>query len=132
MALLLKNNLEVVLSKQRMVRINSVCLPLKADVCQIRKNVLLLNPVFFVLTPFFVFASTLVAFFCSSGVSVYALRTVNMLRKYSSFLDIPMSFLLSSVVYVAGPAHWTVLWSAMGQHGSQFLWFRKLYMLFSR
>ena len=55
-----------------------------------------------------------------------------MLRKYSSFLDIPMSFLLGKVVYVASPKHWTILFAAMGQHASQFVWFRKLYMFFSR
>jgi N-acetylglucosaminylphosphatidylinositol deacetylase len=65
-------------------------------------------------------------------VSVYTLRTVNVLRKYSSFLDIPMSFLLGNVVYVAGPKHWTLLCAAMGRHASQFVWFRKLYMVFSR
>jgi N-acetylglucosaminylphosphatidylinositol deacetylase len=57
---------------------------------------------------------------------------VNLLRKYSSFLDIPMSFLLAKTVYVASPKHWTILCSAMGEHASQFVWFRKLYILFSR
>ena len=37
-----------------------------------------------------------------SHVGVYCLRTVNLLRKYSLLLDLPVSFLLASTAYVAG------------------------------
>ena len=67
-----------------------------------------------------------------NGTKVFALRSVNMLRKYSSLLDVPMSFLLASVVYTASVKDWCILHKAMAAHYSQNVWFRKLYMLFSR
>ena len=63
---------------------------------------------------------------------VFTLRSVNVLRKYSSLLDVPMSFLLASVVYTASVKDWCLLHKAMAAHNSQNVWFRKLYMLFSR
>ena len=64
---------------------------------------------------------------------VFALKTVNLVLKYSSFLDVPMSFLLTpSAAYVASPKGWLTLRKAMRAHKSQYVWFRKLYMLFSR
>lgn len=63
---------------------------------------------------------------------MFTLQTVNRLRKYSSFLDIPMSFLLGRVVYVSKLSFWCSLYSAMSEHASQFVWYRKLYVLFSR
>lgn len=63
---------------------------------------------------------------------VYTLRTVNLLRKYSSVLDVPASFLMASVAYTASLGEWRLLLRAMRAHSSQFVWFRKLYMLFSR
>ena len=63
---------------------------------------------------------------------VFTLRSVNILRKYSSLLDVPMSFLLASVVYTASVKDWCILHKAMAAHDSQNVWFRKLYMLFSR
>ena len=67
-----------------------------------------------------------------NGTKVFALRSVNILRKYSSLLDVPMSFLLASVVYTASVKDWCILHKAMAAHYSQNVWFRKLYMLFSR
>jgi len=67
-----------------------------------------------------------------SRVGVYCLTTVNLLRKYSSVVDIPMSFLLCTKVYVASVNDWFVLHNAMSCHASQYTWFRRLYMLFSR
>ena len=66
------------------------------------------------------------------NVRVYALCTVNLFRKYSSLLAVPMSFLLCPTVYLASPRDWTRLHRAMAAHASQYVWFRKLYMLFSR
>ena len=63
---------------------------------------------------------------------VFCLRSVNLLRKYSLVLDLPMSFLLSPVAFVASPSDWARIQRAMAQHGTQYLWFRKLYMAFSR
>ena len=68
----------------------------------------------------------------ANGTKVFTLRSVNVLRKYSSLLDVPMSFLLASVVYTASIKDWCILHKAMAAHKSQNVWFRKLYMLFSR
>jgi len=67
-----------------------------------------------------------------SCTAVYCLTSVNLLRKYSSVVDVPMSFLLCNNVYVAGLKDWVVLHRAMAAHHSQYVWFRKIYMLFSR
>jgi len=64
--------------------------------------------------------------------SVYCLTTVNLLRKYSFLVDIPMSYLLCSIVYLAGPAEWFQLRRAMHAHSSQLTWYRRLYITFSR
>ena len=78
------------------------------------------------------------AFLCLEGriprtCRVFALGTVSLLRKYSSILDVPMSFLLTpSAAYVASPKRWLQLRAAMKEHESQYVWFRKLYMFFSR
>jgi len=63
---------------------------------------------------------------------VYSLATVNMMRKYSSVLDVPMSFLLCPTVFVTSLAQWWTIQRAMTCHYSQYTWFRKLYMVFSR
>jgi len=67
------------------------------------------------------------------GVRVFCLRTVNALRKYSVWLDVPASLATSPVAYViSGGADWWRIQRAMSAHRSQYVWFRKLYMLFSR
>ena len=81
---------------------------------------------------------TAMAFLCMENriprtCRVFALRSVNILRKYSSIFDVPMAFFLTpSAAYVANPKKWLQLRSAMKKHHSQYVWFRKLYMLFSR
>jgi N-acetylglucosaminylphosphatidylinositol deacetylase len=64
--------------------------------------------------------------------SVYCLTSVNLLRKYSGVVDVPMTFLVCPTVYLAGLAQWFQLQRAMMAHWSQYTWFRRLYMLFSR
>eukprot|EP00095_Tigriopus_kingsejongensis_P010300 maker-scaffold148_size310697-snap-gene-1.19 protein:Tk10300 transcript:maker-scaffold148_size310697-snap-gene-1.19-mRNA-1 annotation:"n-acetylglucosaminyl-phosphatidylinositol de-n-acetylase" len=63
---------------------------------------------------------------------VFCLRSVNMLRKYSFLFDLPMSFLLAPVSYIASIQDWLTIQKAMAFHYTQYVWFRKLYMLFSR
>jgi len=81
---------------------------------------------------------TAMAFLClenriPASCRVFALRSVTIFRKYSSILDVPMSFLFCpSAAYVAGPKRWLVLRQAMRAHHSQYVWFRQLYMIFSR
>lgn len=64
--------------------------------------------------------------------SVFCLTSVNLLRKYSSVVDVPMSFLVCPLVYLAGLGQWLQLQRAMMAHWSQYTWFRRLYMMFSR
>merc|ERR1712096_179570 len=64
--------------------------------------------------------------------SVYCLTTVNLLRKYSSVLDVPMSFLLCPLVFLSSLSDRVSIQRAMMSHHSQYTWYRKLYMMFSR
>ncbi|XP_069684023.1 N-acetylglucosaminyl-phosphatidylinositol de-N-acetylase [Periplaneta americana] len=62
----------------------------------------------------------------------YALESINTLRKYSAMLDIPISYLMSSYLYIISLRERKTLKLAMAAHKSQYVWFRKLYMNFSR
>ena len=44
---------------------------------------------------------------------------MNLLRKYSSVVDVPMTFLVCPTVYLAGLAQWFQLQRAMMAHWSQ-------------
>ncbi|ENN71836.1 hypothetical protein HUJ04_001002 [Dendroctonus ponderosae] len=63
---------------------------------------------------------------------VFVLESVNRLRKYWLLLDIPISFIMSRFRYMEGLSQRSLLHKAMCQHKSQMMWFRKLYMIFSR
>ncbi|PNF27907.1 N-acetylglucosaminyl-phosphatidylinositol de-N-acetylase [Cryptotermes secundus] len=67
-----------------------------------------------------------------SYCKAYALESINTLRKYSAMLDIPISYLLSSYWYIISLSDRKILKTAMAAHRSQYVWFRKLYMNFSR
>ncbi|KAK7794435.1 hypothetical protein R5R35_003808 [Gryllus longicercus] len=62
----------------------------------------------------------------------YALESICLVRKYSAILDVPISYLLSSYWYIISLRERDIILSAMEAHASQFIWFRKLYMFFSR
>lgn len=62
----------------------------------------------------------------------YALETTSILRKYSCVLDMPISYLMSSHNYVVSLAERSTIKRAMQAHASQLVWFRSLYLLFSR
>ncbi|XP_022115195.2 N-acetylglucosaminyl-phosphatidylinositol de-N-acetylase isoform X1 [Pieris rapae] len=67
--------------------------------------------------------------------TVYTLDTVNIIRKYLGFLDLPLSFLLSSKSCFRYFLRWTEsrrVLRAMKKHKSQMIWFRYLYVMFSR
>jgi len=68
----------------------------------------------------------------NTQTTVLSLSSVNILRKYSSVLDVPMSFLLCPTVFVSSVGQWWRIQRAMMSHRSQYTWFRKLYMIFSR
>ncbi|XP_004076670.1 N-acetylglucosaminyl-phosphatidylinositol de-N-acetylase [Oryzias latipes] len=62
-----------------------------------------------------------------------SLVTVGLLRKYFSFLELPLSWLLPSHFCVlVGSQGYKQAKAAMLCHGSQLLWFRRLYIVFSR
>ncbi|KAM9846538.1 N-acetylglucosaminyl-phosphatidylinositol de-N-acetylase isoform 2-T2 [Aulostomus maculatus] len=65
--------------------------------------------------------------------SLLSLVTVGLLRKYISFLELPLSWLLpSSLCCILGSAGYRQAKAAMFCHRSQLLWFRYLYIIFSR
>uniref|UniRef100_A0A8D0GD87 N-acetylglucosaminylphosphatidylinositol deacetylase n=1 Tax=Sphenodon punctatus TaxID=8508 RepID=A0A8D0GD87_SPHPU len=67
------------------------------------------------------------------GCRVLTLESVNLFRKYISFLDTPISCLWSQdVLVILTKEESDQAKRAMRCHRSQLLWFRHLYMLFSR
>ncbi|XP_075983789.1 phosphatidylinositol glycan anchor biosynthesis class L [Anticarsia gemmatalis] len=64
--------------------------------------------------------------------TVYTLDSVNILRKYMGFLDLPLSFVLSSKRYFLRWTESRRVVRAMKRHRSQMLWFRYLYVAVSR
>uniref|UniRef100_A0A2R8ND72 N-acetylglucosaminyl-phosphatidylinositol de-N-acetylase n=2 Tax=Callithrix jacchus TaxID=9483 RepID=A0A2R8ND72_CALJA len=67
------------------------------------------------------------------GCSVLTLQSVNMLRKYISLLDLPLSLLhTQDVLFVLNSKEVAQAKRAMSCHRSQLLWFRRLYIFFSR
>ncbi|XP_019612957.2 N-acetylglucosaminyl-phosphatidylinositol de-N-acetylase [Rhinolophus sinicus] len=67
------------------------------------------------------------------GCSVLTLQSVNVLRKYISLLDLPFSLLQTSdVLFVLTSKEVAQAKRAMSCHRSQLLWFRRLYVRFSR
>lgn len=63
---------------------------------------------------------------------VYTLESVNLIRKYWLILDIPLSYLLSRRRYILKNDERKLIIEAMKQHYSQYVWFRRLYVKFSR
>ncbi|KAL1922111.1 uncharacterized protein VTP21DRAFT_10753 [Calcarisporiella thermophila] len=67
--------------------------------------------------------------------SAYALTTVSLARKYTALFDLSLSsFLLSQsdLFLISSPADFLASQRAMRCHRSQLVWFRHLYVLFSR
>ncbi|NXC23719.1 PIGL acetylase, partial [Campylorhamphus procurvoides] len=64
---------------------------------------------------------------------VLVLQSVHLLRKYLAFLDVPISCLLpSDELFILTQEETEQAKRAMRCHRSQLLWFRHLYVLFSR
>ncbi|XP_065428982.1 N-acetylglucosaminyl-phosphatidylinositol de-N-acetylase isoform X5 [Chrysemys picta bellii] len=67
------------------------------------------------------------------GCRVLTLKSVNLLRKYISILDVPISYLQSQdVLFILTKEESEQAKRAMRCHHSQLLWFRHTYILFSR
>ncbi|TKC53167.1 hypothetical protein EI555_006665, partial [Monodon monoceros] len=67
------------------------------------------------------------------GCLVLTLQSVNLLRKYLSLLDLPCSLLCArDALFLLSRREAAQAQRAMSCHRSQLLWFRHLYVLFSR
>lgn len=69
---------------------------------------------------------------CPAGFAGYQLVSVNLLRKYSSILELPLTYFTSDIIFISGWSDFLKAQAAMSRHGSQFVWFRVLYVVFSR
>ncbi|NXS43705.1 PIGL acetylase, partial [Balaeniceps rex] len=71
--------------------------------------------------------------FLCLGCHVLVLESVNLFRKYISVLDVPLSCLLPrDALFILTEEETEQARRAMRCHRSQLLWFRHIYMLFSR
>lgn len=71
------------------------------------------------------------------NLKVFFLEDVNILRKYSSIFDVLFTCIIAGVlqrklVLISSPWEVYKTYCGMKCHQSQFVWFRKLYFLFSR
>ncbi|XP_056126053.1 N-acetylglucosaminyl-phosphatidylinositol de-N-acetylase [Rhinichthys klamathensis goyatoka] len=67
------------------------------------------------------------------GCQIFSLHSISILRKYLSVLELPVSWLLpSDFCCLIGQEEYKRAKKAMLCHRSQLLWFRRLYILFSR
>ncbi|KAI6182420.1 N-acetylglucosaminylphosphatidylinositol deacetylase [Aphelenchoides bicaudatus] len=64
-----------------------------------------------------------------SDVQIFILETVSLLRKYIGLLDLYPSFFSSTFMVISSPL---IAWSSMQKHRTQLVWFRYLYLVFSR
>lgn len=67
-----------------------------------------------------------------SSCKILVLDSVNVIRKYISFFDVFSSLLLSTSWSVLKWKERKTVQTAMQEHKSQMMWFRKLYIVFSR
>lgn len=67
-----------------------------------------------------------------SNCKVLTLETVNLCRKYLSIFDLPITLLLSTNWVILSWRARRAVQNAMRLHNSQMVWFRKLYIVFSR
>ena len=64
------------------------------------------------------------------SVRVFVLETTNLLRKYTGVLDVFVSILSGKLLFIWMEPQ--LNYSAMQAHFTQFVWYRKLFVLFSR
>jgi len=77
-------------------------------------------------------ASLCLAGYLPKNCKILTLDSVNVVRKYMSVFDLVISLLLSTNWCILSWKNVNIVRSAMRQHKSQLLWFRKLYIIFSR
>jgi N-acetylglucosaminylphosphatidylinositol deacetylase len=66
------------------------------------------------------------------GIKGFSLESTNILRKYIGVLDIPISWVTQSDGEMYVSFDMMLSYQAMQAHYSQFVWFRKLFIFFSR
>uniref|UniRef100_A0A182QWQ5 N-acetylglucosaminylphosphatidylinositol deacetylase n=1 Tax=Anopheles farauti TaxID=69004 RepID=A0A182QWQ5_9DIPT len=81
---------------------------------------------------YFATASLCLSGLIPSSCKVLTLETVNLCRKYMSIFDLPVSLLLSTNWVILNWKARRAVQNAMRLHNSQMVWFRKLYIVFSR
>lgn len=67
-----------------------------------------------------------------AGCKIFTLTSVNACRKYMFLLDLLPSLLFSSNWFILNLRDYKLIQQAMAQHKSQMVWFRRLYVIFSR
>lgn len=77
-------------------------------------------------------ASLCLAGLIPNGCKIFTLDSINVCRKYMFILDLLVSLVLSTNWCIVEWNEMKTIQCAMKQHKSQLLWFRKLYILFSR
>uniref|UniRef100_A0AC35TH62 N-acetylglucosaminylphosphatidylinositol deacetylase n=1 Tax=Rhabditophanes sp. KR3021 TaxID=114890 RepID=A0AC35TH62_9BILA len=70
--------------------------------------------------------------FLPKDVQVFVLESVSIWRKYISWFDLSFSMVSSTYLFKSTLSEVLSTYQAMRQHKSQLLWFRYLYLLFSR
>jgi len=64
-----------------------------------------------------------------TALRAFVLETTNIVRKYAGVLDVPLSSLSRVAFFAFEPLR---VYRAMQAHASQLVWFRKLFIVFSR
>ncbi|GFS73130.1 n-acetylglucosaminyl-phosphatidylinositol de-N-acetylase [Nephila pilipes] len=68
----------------------------------------------------------------SQDCEVFLLKTVFLLQKYLGFLLVPLIYLCANFQFASTFHDVKIIWKSMKEHKSQFVWFRKLYIIFSQ
>ncbi|XP_022184545.2 N-acetylglucosaminyl-phosphatidylinositol de-N-acetylase [Nilaparvata lugens] len=63
---------------------------------------------------------------------VFTLQSINILRKYSFYMDLLMTHITSNIICKVKNDELYTIKKAMEQHKTQYVWFRKIYIRFSR
>lgn len=71
-------------------------------------------------------------FLLHPGCRLFTLDSVNVCRKYTFVFDLLLSMAISSYWCVLSWSDFRLLQKAMAEHRSQMVWFRRLYIMFSR
>lgn len=86
--------------------------------------------------PIFLFSSDALYYYCISfaftGCRLFTLDSVNLCRKYTFVFDLLLSMIVSSYWCVLSWRDFCLVQQAMAEHHSQMVWFRRLYIIFSR